>query len=125
MTDRAQDARLDRELKRIREDEVREKTRKQQLLEAFRDAGRRGLTGLEMQGIVGAFWRLRLRELCQDGYVFLEHPSRVRRGDGTVPTFRWSLVTEPAPEQQEPAEAPLLEPAPPPPGNAIFGDQSW
>ncbi len=54
-------------------------TRKQRLLEEFRRAGLRGLTGDEMERVVGAFWRLRLRELRDDGCVFCETPSRFKR----------------------------------------------
>ena len=91
-------------------------TRKQQLLEAFRAAGRRGLTASEMQAEVGVMWRLRLRELKLDGCIFCEY--RSRRG-GTLP-FRWSLVLEPAPPPVAGDER-LLDPPPAPPGNALFG----
>lgn len=93
-------------------------TRKQQLLAAFQEAGRRGLTATEMQRVVGAFWKLRLRELRDDGCLFCERPSRRgRRG-----TFRWVLVTE-APLAGDDADdvERLLDPPASPPGNAIFG----
>jgi len=93
-------------------------TRKQQLVESFRAAGLRGLTGSEMARLVGAFWRLRLRELRDDGYVFLEHDSRIRPGR----IFRWVLVTEPAPDAI--GDDALFVPAPPPPGDAIYGESS-
>lgn len=92
-------------------------TRKQQLLEAFREAGARGLTAREMQALVGAFWKLRLRELRNDGCLFCEH--RSRRSSGQI--FRWQLVLEPVPPPA--ADEPrLFEPPPSPPRNAIAGE---
>lgn len=94
-------------------------TRKEQLLDAFRTAGLRGLTAREMEVLVGAFWKLRLRELRDDGCVFLEHRARF----GRPGTFRWVLVLEPAVDQaHDGVEDRLLEPPVPPPGNAIHGD---
>jgi hypothetical protein len=96
-------------------------TRKQQLLEAFRTAGRRGLTAREMQREVGVMWRLRLGELRSDGYTFCDVPSRLQPGK----TFRWVLVLEPRPDGDsddvDDIER-LLDPPPSPPGNAIGGD---
>lgn len=98
-------------------------TRKEQLLEAFRDAGRRGLTGREMDATVGTMWRLRLRELAADGCVFLEHESKTRPGT----TFRWSLVAELTPvagDDATPALFDAAELAPPAADDALFGDVS-
>ncbi|MEJ7824933.1 MAG: hypothetical protein WKF48_05865 [Solirubrobacteraceae bacterium] len=91
-------------------------TRKQQLVEAFRRAGRRGLTGAEMTRLVGVFWRLRLRELGGDGFVFHETPKRYGKG-----VFRWTLVSEPRPGTED-HEDTLFEPPPAPPSSAIGGD---
>lgn len=94
-------------------------TRKQQLLDAFRTAGLRGLTGREMETVVGAFWKLRLRELRDDGCVFLEHRARF----GRPGTFRWVLVREPAAAGPgDDVDDRLLDPPPAPPGNAIHGE---
>jgi hypothetical protein len=93
-------------------------TRKEELLVAFRAAGRRGLTVVEMQGVVGACWRLRLAELCEDGCVFVEHPSRRRRGT----TFRWALVFEPpAGAVEDGGVERLFDPPPPVAANGLFG----
>ncbi len=90
-------------------------TRKDQLLEAFRSAGLRGLTAAEMEAAVGAFWRLRLGELKADGYVFCEHSGRRGR------TFRWVLALEPSPAPVAGDDA-LFVPPPPPPADAIWGE---
>lgn len=100
-------------------------TRKEQLLEAFRDAGRRGLTAAEMEAVVGKMWRLRLRELGADGCFFCETPSKQRRGT----TFRWALVSEHVPVAEDDAAPALFavdefDPPPPPPAPALFGDPS-
>lgn len=93
-------------------------TRKQQLLEAFRTAGRRGLTAKEMQQVVGVMWRLRLGELRDDGCVFSEVPSQLHLGK----TFRWVLVLEPRPDDDgSDVDERLFDP-PPTPRNAIGGD---
>lgn len=98
-------------------------TRKQQLLEAFREAGRRGLTGAEMAGVVGEMWRLRLRELQADGVLLLEHPSRTR--PGTI--FRWSLVSEHALAPGDDGHLALFDAGelrPAPGVSAVFGEPS-
>lgn len=118
--DRCSNAEADRALQVMREDCHRERTRKQQLVDAFGVAGLRGLTGLEMQAAVGPLWRLRLRELCHDGFVFQEHASKVDASK----TFRWVLVSEPAPGACGDDEGVLLEPPPAAPANAIYGDPS-
>ncbi len=91
--------------------------RKERLLEAFRDAGLRGLTADEMRAQTGEFWRLRLSELRDEGYVFSELPSRVRPGT----TFRWVLAFEPPTVGAD--ESATQEPLFPAPGSAI-GDAS-
>ncbi|MDP2712325.1 MAG: hypothetical protein Q8O56_13995 [Solirubrobacteraceae bacterium] len=99
-------------------------TRKEQLLDAFREAGKRGLTGLEMQGVVGVFWRLRLRELQDDGVVFREDASKVAHPRGGRHIFRWVLVYEPPPaaDDDDAGTPALFEAPPPPPASAIGGE---
>lgn len=93
-------------------------TRKQQLLEAFRRSGRRGLTAREMEQVVGMFWRLRLRELVDDGYRFAE--LRSRRQPSRV--WRWALVSEPLePGPVVDPQAVLFDPPASPPADAIGG----
>ncbi len=90
--------------------------RKERLLQAFREAGLRGLTADEMRSSTGEFWRLRLSELRADGYQFCEHPSRVRPGT----TFRWVLVSEPPTGGGDSAtQEPLFSPTP---DSAIGGE---
>lgn len=96
-------------------------TRKEQLLQAFRDADRRGLTAAEMAAVVGSTWRLRLRELAADGCHFREERSRFTRAR----VFRWTLLWEPPPARDDQAEDPqlaLLDPPALPPGCALHGE---
>lgn len=93
-------------------------TRKQQLLKAFRTAGRRGLTAGEMQQAVGVLWRLRLSELRDDGCTFCEIPSRLHLGK----TFRWVLVLEPRLNDETGELDERLFDLPATPSNAIDGD---
>lgn len=99
----------------------KEQTQKERLLERFREAGLRGLTGAEMQRVCGVFWRLRLRELRDAGYVFNEIPSRYARGGGR-PVFRWTLCVEPREPAAEGDEPALFEPPAPPPASAVTGE---
>lgn len=92
--------------------------RKERLLEAFRAAGRRGLTAAEMSSHGGDWSRLRLKELQAEGYVFGEIESTRRPGT----TFRWILISEPAVPAGDDAQAPLFDPAAPAaPDSAIEG----
>lgn len=87
-------------------------TKREQLVRALRNAGHRGLTGRELQPLIGERWRQHLRELEHDGYVLCRHKSRI-----TGRIWRWSLVTEPEPAPEPPREEQLLDPsvgAPPP-----------
>lgn len=92
-------------------------TKKQILLDAFRDAGLRGLTGREMLDLIGENWRRRLVELEADGYVFNGRKSRYQSGR----IYRWVLVVEPAEGEtcELPAELRLLDPPAPAPASAL------
>ncbi len=92
--------------------------RKERLLEAFRRAGRRGLTAAEMAANAGEWSRLRLRELRDDGYVFVEVPSKRRPGT----TFRWILTAEPTVPADDDAQESLFAAPAPPPDSAIGGE---
>lgn len=111
-------------------------TRKEQalealLLDAFVDAGRRGLTAAEMHARVGGGWPRRLAGLEDAGCEFREHRSRFargRRGPGRV--FRWELVHAPDPDvagdELDDAvvdeQLALLDPPAVPPASAIAGE---
>ncbi len=92
--------------------------RKERLLEAFRRAGRRGLTAAEMASHGGDWSRLRLSELRDEGYVFVEIPSKRRPGT----TFRWILTAEPTVVPDDDAQASLFAAPAPAPDSAIGGE---
>lgn len=90
--------------------------RKERLLEAFRCAGGRGLTATEIASAAGGEWgRLRFKELQEEGYRFVEIPSK--RRPGTI--FRWVLAFEPPVAGDEVGQESLFTPAP---DNAIGGE---
>src|SRR5690349_16787339 len=96
--------------------------RREQLLDALRHAGRRGLTAREMRALVGNDWRRRLHELLDDGYVIVEDASRyVRRGRRSG--FRWRLLAGPPPAAPETTQPALFEP-PASPASALTEDFS-
>lgn len=92
-------------------------TVKVQLLDALRDAERRGLTRRECGNVAGSHYTRRLRELEADGHVL--HYKRGRYGGRAW--WRVTLVLEARAPEPEVVEPPLFDVVPAPrPASALL-----
>jgi hypothetical protein len=96
--------------------------RKELLLDALRDAGRRGLTRAELRKRMGPKWGLLLAQLERDRHDIRRHPSRYRAGEWWRIELRYEAPVEADVAEAEPEQVALDVRGSAPPASALLAD---
>lgn len=96
--------------------------RKELLLDALRDAGRRGLTRAELRKRFGPKWGLLLAQLERDRHEIRRHPSRYKAGEWWRIELRAEAVDEPDVDEPGPEQVALDVRGSAPPASALLAD---